>query len=687
MSISLLANNLYLTFTTFWLWWWNVDNKQDELARNFLTILVPTLLTLWYKCTFSNLPPGPFGFPILGYLPFLGSNLHEKFTAMGHHYGPIFSLRLGTKLHVVVNSMELAKVVARDQDKTLANRSPPLTAVISSYGVNNISWSNNNTHWRNMRKLLVSQLMSTTNLNSSSSQTLRTNEVRKMVADVYSKLGQKIDINEIGFNAAFDVLTSMLWGGRKSGEGNFSSYLVERFLEVEFKIIELQGARNISDFLPMLSWLDLQGRQREMRTQMVYVNEILDQLIQGRIKANSCKIDEDDHQKKDFLQILLELKDQKYAPTSYTFDQIKALLMNIVTAATVTISIMVEWVMAEILHNAAVLKKIQEELTEVVGMNIVEESHLSKLTYLDAAIKETLRLHPPLPLLVHRCPDEACEVGGYTIPKGTVVYLNVWAIHRDPKNWTNPLKFKPERFLNGNWDYNGNNFKFLPFGSGRRICPGINLGEKMLMYTVASLLHSFDWSLLEGEELELSDEYGFLTKKRKPLVVIPSQKLSDASLLSQISSENTSLVSLSSSPLTTPPVHRTNHRHRMGVMDRVMASHINGSLRCSLALSCASTIWVYAHWPQEIAQKPMEEMQLATSLRISSCYRNNHVTSVGFMSHLVGTIDTSGSTSTEHQFSRVLSSCCCCCLSITAALAASVTGPAACHLIFLSPEP
>ncbi|KAL4574455.1 hypothetical protein LXL04_021287 [Taraxacum kok-saghyz] len=125
----------------------------------------------------------------------------------------------------------------------------------------------------------------------------------------------------------------------------------------------------------------------------------------------------------------------------------------------------------------------------------------------------------------------------------------------------------------------------------------------------------------------------------------------------------------------------------MGAMDRVMASHINGSLRCSLALSCTSTIWVYAHWPQEIAQKPMEEMQIATSLRISSCYRNNHVTSVGFMSHLVGTIDTSGSTSTEHQFSRVLSSCCCCCLSITAALAASVTGPAACHLIFLSPEP
>lgn len=335
--ISELGIAIYLTMTNFWLWWWEVDSKQDEFARTFLTLLVPTLLLLWYQWTFPNskkgksanqLPPGPYGFPVLGYLPFLGSNLHEKFTEMGHRYGPIFSLRLGTKLHVVVNSMELAKVVARDQDKTLANRSPPLTAVISSYGVNNISWSNNNAHWRNMRKLLVSQLMSTANINTTQSQSLRTHEVRKMVADVYAKLGQQIDINEIGFNAAFDVLTRMLWSGSKPGEGNFTSYLVERFLEVEFKIIELQGARNISDFLPMLSWLDLQGRQREMKQQMVYVNQILDELIQGRIKANSCKVDgEGEEDQKDFLQILLELKEQKGAPTSYNFDQIKALLM------------------------------------------------------------------------------------------------------------------------------------------------------------------------------------------------------------------------------------------------------------------------------------------------------------------------------------------------------------------------
>ncbi|KAI3505190.1 hypothetical protein L1887_27152 [Cichorium endivia] len=234
--------------------------------------------------------------------------------------------------------------------------------------------------------------------------------------------------------------------------------------------------------------------------------------------------------KKDFLQILLEIKDQKDSPTSIDIDQIKALLFDILTAATDTTSTMVEWVMTEILHNPEVKTNIQQELTNVFGMNIVEEHLLPKLSYLDAVVKETMRVHPPLPLLIQRSPDETSSVGGYLIPKGSIVYINVWAIHHDPKNWENPMEFKPERFLKGKWDYNGNNLKFLPFGSGRRICPGIPLGEKMLMYILASLLHSFEWRLPENEELELSDEFGFVTKKRKPLVAIPSQRLSDSRL-------------------------------------------------------------------------------------------------------------------------------------------------------------
>ncbi|GJU71007.1 cytochrome P450 76C1-like protein [Tanacetum coccineum] len=335
-----------------------------------------------------------------------------------------------------------------------------------------------------MRKLLVSQVLSNTNLKAS--QIFRTLEVRKTVNEVYTKIGTKIDINEIAFNTEVNVVTSMLWGCSKSGEGNDSNYIGDRFLEVEFKIMELIGAPNISDFIPMLSRFDLQGRKRDMLRQLEYVDRIIDKIIEDRIKVNSRKTEGafDEDPKKDFLHILLELKDQKDDPTSLNIIQIKALPMDIVVAATDTTSTMVEWVMAEILHNPEVMIKVQNELTEVIGMKIVEESHLPKLTYLDAVVKETFRLHPPLPLLVQRCPDESCMVAEYTIPKDTTVYMNVWAIHRDPKNWTNPLEFKPERFLNTNWDYNGSNFKFLPFWIRKKnMSRNIPWGEDVDVYS------------------------------------------------------------------------------------------------------------------------------------------------------------------------------------------------------------
>uniref|UniRef100_A0A251VB76 Putative cytochrome P450 n=1 Tax=Helianthus annuus TaxID=4232 RepID=A0A251VB76_HELAN len=168
--------------TSYWSWWWEVNNEQDELARTILTISVLALVFLWYKCMLlytTSLPPGPYGLPVVGYLPFLGSNLHERFTEMAHKYDPIFSLQLGRKLYVVVNSTDLVKVVARDQDQTFANRNTPIVASVITYGGSDIGFAHSKTHWRNMRKLLVSNVMSNANLKAS--QSFRTREVRKMV--------------------------------------------------------------------------------------------------------------------------------------------------------------------------------------------------------------------------------------------------------------------------------------------------------------------------------------------------------------------------------------------------------------------------------------------------------------------------------------------------------------------------
>ena len=198
------------------------------------------------------------------------------------------------------------------------------------------------------------------------------------------------------------------------------------------------------------------------------------------------------------------------------------------TGGTDTAATTIEWAMTEMMHNREVMQKVQKELEDVVGVNnIVEEFHLPKLQYLDAVVKEALRLHPAAPLILPRRPTQSCTIAGYTIPKDTKIFVNIWAIQRDPQLWENPSEFKPERFLNepDKFDFLGSNFQYLPFGSGRRICPGVPLAEKMMMYVLASLLHSFDWQATESKEVDLSERFGFVMKKTKPLLAIPTKRL------------------------------------------------------------------------------------------------------------------------------------------------------------------
>nr|AXL93718.1 Cytochrome P450 [Tanacetum cinerariifolium] len=516
-----------------------VSGKKDELAIAGLVVMVMTLAFSWYKRSIFSyekgappLPPGPNGLPVVGYLPFLGPNLHREFTKMTQQYGPIFKLYLGSKLHVVVNSAELAKVVTGEQDESFANRDPHTAGLSASYDANDIAWSKNNANWRKLRKVLVHEVLSNVNLEASHSY--RRVEIRKTIKNVHDMIGTSVDINEISFSTVLSVLTNIVWG-KGLAKGAEDSNLSDEIRKVVSGIVEVAEGLNISDFFPTLTRFDLQGVDRRMKKQMKQFDYIFETTIEERINSNPTVTEEASQQKggKDFLQILLELKDQISA-SSINMTQQKAIVVDMFLGGTDATSAMVEWTMTEVLQNREVLRKIQDELTEVIGLNnIVEESHLPKLKYLDAVFKETFRLHPPLPFLLPRAPSKTCTVGGYTIPEGSTLFVNVWAIQRDPQHWDNPSMFKPERFLNqdglGKWDYNGTNSKFFPFGSGRR-CPGVPLGEKMMMHILASLLHSFEWKLPMGEELDISDKFGIALKKRKPLIVVPTQRLTDLSL-------------------------------------------------------------------------------------------------------------------------------------------------------------
>lgn len=506
----------------------------NELCVAALAISIVFLTILWYKLISnmsrkaeSRLPPGPRGLPIVGFLPFLRPNLHHQLTELSQRYGPIYKFWLGSKLCVVLNSPSLAKQVVRDQDSIFANRDPSIAGLVATYGGLDIGFSPYGSYWRDMRKLFVRDMLSNRNLEACCS--LRRQEVRKTIRNVHTKIGSLTDIGELAFVTEMNVIMSMIFGSnyvemekhRKDGT---------EFRELIVKFLQVMGNLNISDFFPMLARFDIQGIQKEMEALLKSLESVLDPAINERMKMLS-DIREGEIQgngKTDFMQILLELMEQKDIGISLDLVKIKAILIDIVIGGTDTTITTVEWVMTELLNNPEIMSKVQQELKDVVGMNnIVEESHLPNLHYLDAVLKETLRLHPALPLLLPKRPSQSAIVGGYTIPEGTKVFLNVYAIHRDPQLWESPLEFQPERFLSRSTklDYAGNDMKYLPFGSGRRICAGLPLAEKMLMFLLASLLHSFDWKLPEGEKVDLSEGFGLVIKKSERLFTIPTPRL------------------------------------------------------------------------------------------------------------------------------------------------------------------
>ncbi|XP_040987308.1 flavonoid 3'-monooxygenase CYP75B137-like [Juglans microcarpa x Juglans regia] len=513
--------------------WWRSYAGDGRFSSSTLTVLIGTFVVLWLlwaikkqrKAAVPPLPPGPRGLPIVGYLPFVGTELHTKFHQLCGIYGPIYKVWLGNKLSIVISSPSLVKEVVRDQDAIFSNHDTNIVGRIVTYGGADIALSMNCPNWKMLRKIFVREMSSPANLDST--WALRVEEVRNTIRNVYDKKGTHIDLGDLAFITVMNAIMNMLWGGTLRGEEG-AKFRAE-FKHIFTELLIILGKPNVSDLFPALAKFDLQGIGRKAKKISEDIDGVVDYAIDKQIKS-LAKAKEEGTTKtkqKDFLQVLLELKEQDDGAPSMSMTQLKAVVFDIVVAGSDTTTAMSEWVMARLLKHPEIMRKVTEELTEIVGLdNLVEECHLPKLHYLEVVIKETFRLHPPSPFLLLRTPSESSIIGGYLVPKGSSIFLHIWAIQRDPKYWDNPLEFKPERFLNdayGRIDYSGNNFKYLPFGSGRRICAGLALGERTLKYILASLLHSYEWKLPQGSEIEFSDTYGVITKKKNPTIAIPTQ--------------------------------------------------------------------------------------------------------------------------------------------------------------------
>ncbi|KAI9111123.1 hypothetical protein K1719_017998 [Acacia pycnantha] len=486
----------------------------------------------WYarlyfiKRLHCNTPPGPQGLPLIGNLLSLDPELHKHFSSLSQTYGPILSLRLGAKYCVVVSSPSMARQVLRDHDVIFANHDVPVGTKVATYGASDILCTPYGAEWRMLRKVFVQYMLSNASLDSV--YLFRRKEVRKTVGYLYSRVGSPVVIGEQMFLTVLNVITSMIWGGTVE-EDDDRAIVGAEVRKVVADFMELLGKPNVSDFFPGLAKFGLQGVEKQMSLLVQQFDQIFEKILKQRLKMSKERCHKEES--KDILDFLLKLKGDQNSQVPFTMAHIKGLLMDMVVGGTDTSANTIEFAMAEIMSNPDTMKRIQQELEGVVGQdNMVEESHIHKLPYLLAVLKETMRLHPVGPLLVPHCPSETTTVGGYTIPKGSRVFVNVWAIHRDPSVYDNPLNFDPSRFLDSPQDFRGNDFSYLPFGSGRRICAGISLAEKNLLYSLATLMHSFDWKVPQGEQLGIEEKFGTVLKKKTPLVAIPTPRLSNPAL-------------------------------------------------------------------------------------------------------------------------------------------------------------
>ncbi|ONM29773.1 flavonoid 3',5'-hydroxylase CYP75B138 [Zea mays] len=474
----------------------------------------------------SRLPPGPTGLPLVGSLPFLDRNLHACFAGLAAKYGPVFAIRLGSKVEIVVTSPELAHEVLRDKDPVFSNRViPDAGRAVAFDGVENIVGVPVGPKWRLLRRLCAQEMLSPAGLDSLYG--LRRREFRSTLRYLYSQsqAGEPVDLGALMFVNMMNVVTSTLWGGTIGSESERAA-IGKEFRALVAKLTELLGTPNLSDFFPVLAPFDLQGVRKKMERIRVRFDQIFDKIIQQRVNAQQ----DGSKMATDFLECMLKMeREGGDGKATFTMTDVKSLLLDMVVAGTETMSNTVEWAIAEMLQKPEVLRKVQEELDKVVSRDaIVEESQLPELRYLRMVIKETLRLHPALPLMVPHSPSEESTIGGFHVPAGCRVFVNVWAIHRNPLVWSEPLEFNPERFSGDDdgrrWDFTGRQFDYLPFGSGRRICAGIAMADKMTTYSLAMLLQAFDWKLPQGTELDLSEKFGVVMKKATPLMVIPKSR-------------------------------------------------------------------------------------------------------------------------------------------------------------------
>ncbi|KAK9268837.1 hypothetical protein L1049_000601 [Liquidambar formosana] len=472
-----------------------------------LTLLIFPLILHFFNST--TLPPGPLSLPIFGNWLQVGNDLnHRLLAAMSRTYGPVFLLRLGSKNLAVVSDPELASQVLHTQGVEFGSRPRNVVFDIFTGNGQDMVFTIYGDHWRKMRRIMTLPFFTNKVVHHYSD--MWEEEMDLVVHDLRNSESvrtQGLVIRKRLQLMLYNIMYRMMF------DAKFESQEDPLFIEAtKFNAERSRLAQsfeyNYGDFIPLLRPF-LRGylnKCRDLqRRRLAFFNNYFVEKRRKIMAANGEK-----HQINCAIDHIIDAQ----IKGEISEENVLYIVENINVAAIETTLWSMEWAIAELVNHPAVQRKIRDEISAVLKGNPVTESNLHELPYLQATVKETLRLHTPIPLLVPHMNLEEAKLGGYTIPKESKVVVNAWWLANNPAWWKNPTEFRPERFLEeevsteavagGKVD-----FRYLPFGMGRRSCPGLILALPILGLVIAKLVSNFELRVPMGmEKVDVSEKGG-----------------------------------------------------------------------------------------------------------------------------------------------------------------------------------
>ncbi|CAH8252147.1 unnamed protein product [Arabidopsis lyrata] len=445
-----------------------------------------------------KLPPGPKKLPIIG-------NLHQRRELhprnrrdLSEKYGPIVFLRYGFVPVVVISSKEAAEEVLKIHDLECCSRPETAGTRAISYNFKDIGFAPYGEEWRAMRKLSVVELFSSKKLQYFRYIREEENDLCvKKLSDLASRRSP-VNLEKTLFTLVGSIVCRIGFG-LNPRECEFVDE--DSIADLVHKSEVVIRNSMFSDFFPgRIGWLIEWIFSENKRLNSLYseVDTFFQNILDDHLKPG--------RESSDIIDVMIDMMKKQETDGGDSFklttDHLKGMISDVFLAGVGTSSTTLVWAMTELIRNPRVMKKVQDEIRTTVGdkKERITEEDLNQLHYFKLVVKETFRLHPAAPLLLPRETLSHVKIQGYDIPAKTQIMINAYAIARDPKLWTNPDEFNPDRFLDSSIDYRGLNFELLPFGSGRRICPGMTMGIAIVELGLLNFLYFFDWGLPEKEE-------------------------------------------------------------------------------------------------------------------------------------------------------------------------------------------